>query len=156
MGRRRRRGHGEAIGKLTERAVLEIRALWAHGTSQTDIGVRFGVRNSTVWYVVHRRTWRHLPPTSADLAHAEAIRVERGTMREVRHAPNPGTGRIQQLGADGQVVATYECIVEATRATGIDRLVIARALNCTGKGWRYEPGEPPPEDLLPWGDVVGH
>lgn len=156
MSRRRRRGYGEAIGKLTTAAVIEIRLLWARGCTQADLAERHGLRASTVWAIVHRRTWRHVPASSVEQAHATAIRIAHGDMREVRDAPDPGTGRIQQLDEAGEVVATYECISVACRSTGVDRLAIARELNRRGRGWRYEPGEPPPEDLLPWGDVVEH
>jgi integrase len=47
--------------KLTEADVLQIRRDAAAGTSNYALAEKFGVRSSTISYVVNRITWKHLP-----------------------------------------------------------------------------------------------
>jgi len=54
-------GERQGLSKLTEAQVREIRALSAAGWTQIALGLRYGIDNSTVAQIVHRRTWRHLP-----------------------------------------------------------------------------------------------
>lgn len=55
--------HGERSGQavLTEKLVLQIRALLSAGQSATAIANTFGVNPTTVCHVRDRRTWRHIP-----------------------------------------------------------------------------------------------
>ena len=51
--------HGNA--KVTEEAVREMRALYAEGAiTQPEIAKRFGIRQSTVWAILHRKAWKHI------------------------------------------------------------------------------------------------
>lgn len=64
---KRRQARGEAGGnaRLVPEAVLEIRRLHRDGgLCQADIGALFGVKQATVWSIIRRHTWRHLPETT--------------------------------------------------------------------------------------------
>lgn len=54
--------HGEAAGqtRFTEADVREIRRLSSVGLSQRKIAEIFKTRNSTIWAILSRRTWRHV------------------------------------------------------------------------------------------------
>ena len=46
--------------KLTPRAVLEIRRLFAHGWTQQQLAQKFGTAQHNVFKIVTRRTWKHI------------------------------------------------------------------------------------------------
>ena len=55
------RGIDSANAKLTEADVRAIRALAASGTlTQKEIGERFGIVQSAVGNIIHRKRWKHL------------------------------------------------------------------------------------------------
>ena len=55
------RGRRTNTNVLTEAQVLEIRSLYASGGwSQTRLGEKFGVRHSTIGYIVRGETWQWL------------------------------------------------------------------------------------------------
>ena len=116
------RGERVSTARLSEAAVVDIRAGWAAGISQSELARRYGVHHSSVQDIVRGLSWRHVPDAAPD-AEPEAI--------------DTGTGRIQQLDAQGTPVGTFACVRHAELATGADRHVIAAACNaCTGIGWR--------------------
>lgn len=45
---------------LSDEKVIEIRRLYERGMGQTKIGNMFSIDNSTIWKIVHRKTWRHV------------------------------------------------------------------------------------------------
>ena len=49
------------LPSLTPETVIEIRRQHAAGVRQADIARWFNLDPKTVWFVVRRRTWRHLP-----------------------------------------------------------------------------------------------
>lgn len=52
-------GHGSA--RLSDAEVLEIRARWADGgISQTALGLIYGVNQTTISAIVHRKLWAHI------------------------------------------------------------------------------------------------
>lgn len=54
-------GSNVGTAKLTERAVVQIRELYASGVaSQERLGVQFGVAQSVVGKIVRREAWRHV------------------------------------------------------------------------------------------------
>lgn len=61
-------GHGTILcgsnvgtSKLTESAVLEIRALWKTGRyTQWGLAHQFGVHQYCIWSIIHRKSWRHV------------------------------------------------------------------------------------------------
>jgi len=55
-----RQPRGESIpsSKLTERDVLRIRALYAEGISQSKLARAFGVNVTTIFHIVHNKTWK--------------------------------------------------------------------------------------------------
>lgn len=58
-----RQAYGEAHGRahLTERSVREIRRRFAAGgVTQRQLAVEFGTPRTTVWNIIHRKTWKHL------------------------------------------------------------------------------------------------
>jgi predicted XRE-type DNA-binding protein len=62
-GSQRNPARGERIGnaKLTAEKVREIRVLYAAGgVSQAALGSRFGVNQSKISDVVHKKTWAHV------------------------------------------------------------------------------------------------
>lgn len=47
--------------RLTVAAVLRIREQHASGRTSTSLGIEFGVSESAIRAVVHRRSWKHVP-----------------------------------------------------------------------------------------------
>lgn len=54
------RGEGAGPSRLTEAAVLEIRAMSAAGVGQRALAKRFGVNQSAISLIVNRKTWTHI------------------------------------------------------------------------------------------------
>jgi len=47
--------------KLKEVEVVKIRKLYSSNKfTQRKLGRMFGVTKHTIWYIVHRKTWRHI------------------------------------------------------------------------------------------------
>ena len=70
---RQSKGSGIGTSKLTEAAVIEIRAALAAGETHLDIAERFGVSRPTVTFISTGKTWRHVtPPCARDLGFAVA------------------------------------------------------------------------------------
>lgn len=64
MVRKRRQMFGEAHvdARLTDEIVQTIRAMYATGRhSQTEIAKLYGVSSATIWKIVHRQKWKHVP-----------------------------------------------------------------------------------------------
>ncbi len=55
------RGERQHLARLTAAAVVEIRRRHAAGESQGALAREHGVSWGTVWHVVQRKTWRHVP-----------------------------------------------------------------------------------------------
>jgi len=55
------RGQVHGMALLREADVLSIRELVAFGVSQRKLALRYGVSTYTIWAIVHRRNWKHLP-----------------------------------------------------------------------------------------------
>lgn len=53
-------GERNGLAKLTVGQVVEIRERWANGETQQAIAQEFGIRNTNVWHIVHRKTWKHI------------------------------------------------------------------------------------------------
>lgn len=56
-----RRGESNHFSKLTEAAVIEIRALHEAGIPRRTIALRFGIVPGTVTKIVSRQRWNHIP-----------------------------------------------------------------------------------------------
>lgn len=56
----KRRGERHAMAKLSEPDVHEIRRLCASGETQRSVAARFGVTQTTVGYIVLRKSWSHI------------------------------------------------------------------------------------------------
>lgn len=59
-----RRARGERVGgsRLTANVVAEIRrAHPAWGGTQAELAAQFGVSQTTIWNIIHRHTWCHIP-----------------------------------------------------------------------------------------------
>ncbi len=54
------RGEAQGFAKLTEDLVKDLRADVGAGLSHRRAAKKYGVRPSTVWQVVARKTWRHV------------------------------------------------------------------------------------------------
>ena len=54
------RGDKSHYAKLTWDQVSEIRMMAKSGVYQTKIGAMFGVRNTTVWHIVHNKSWKEI------------------------------------------------------------------------------------------------
>lgn len=50
-------GERNASAKLTTPQVIEIRSRYSHGESQAALAREYGVTPSTMWALVHNRTW---------------------------------------------------------------------------------------------------
>lgn len=54
-------GERHGMSKMTDDDVRELRRSYAaHEASQPELAKRFGITQSSVWAIVHRRTWRHV------------------------------------------------------------------------------------------------
>ena len=54
-------GSKNGYSKLTEESVVEIRQLWKTGRfTQWDLANRFGVNQSCIWSVIHKKRWKHV------------------------------------------------------------------------------------------------
>lgn len=65
MPNRIRRGQDAPSAKLTTAQVLEIRALFAAGRPKKTLAKRYGVHRATIFSIVNRETWTHVPPAEA-------------------------------------------------------------------------------------------
>lgn len=54
-------GERTSAAKLTRAQIPEIRSLHAAGLSQREIAKRFSVSDTSIYQVVHRICWRHVP-----------------------------------------------------------------------------------------------
>lgn len=54
------RGTTSGMAKLTDDDVIAIRDAHAAGATQMDLARRYGLRQSTIYSIVHRKTWRHI------------------------------------------------------------------------------------------------
>ena len=59
-----RQANGEIHGKsvFCDYDILEMRALYAAGFGQSELGRMYDVRPSTIELIVKRKTWKHIPP----------------------------------------------------------------------------------------------
>lgn len=55
------RGEQAGISKLTEHLVREIRSRHARGEKQNGLAKAYNVHTTTIFNIVHRRTWTHVP-----------------------------------------------------------------------------------------------
>ena len=54
-------GSENGMAKLTEDDAREIRRLYAAGgVTQRELAEMFGITQTNVWYIVHRRAWKHV------------------------------------------------------------------------------------------------
>ena len=61
------RGKWFLRSKLNNKLVVEIREAFASGRiSQSELGRRYHLSQTTVKNVVHRNTWKHIPETEAE------------------------------------------------------------------------------------------
>jgi hypothetical protein len=56
----RSRGETHGTALLRDNDVPEIRAMYRDGVSPARIAAVFGVSKSTIWNIVHQRTWQHV------------------------------------------------------------------------------------------------
>lgn len=153
-------------GILGAEQALEVRQLWWRGAAQQEeLAQRFKISQPCIWLILHRRTYRSIPPFPADEngpGELELLAAWQGNnyrsiaafLRDLAEPCHPeleapvqtGTGRL--VDPTGQV---HGNIRRAEIATGVDRMEIAAAL-ADGR-WTYEPGEPPPESTAIYWDV---
>lgn len=55
------KGSDKPTAKLTDAKVQEIRALAAQGVYQRNIAKQYHLSQATVWSIIHRQTWKHVP-----------------------------------------------------------------------------------------------
>jgi hypothetical protein len=59
---RQTRGSSHPVAKLTEQQVLDIRTKYASGLFlQREIAAEYGITQDNVSYIIHRKTWKHIP-----------------------------------------------------------------------------------------------
>ena len=56
-----RKGEKNGMARLTAQQVRAIRSAAARGTTQAELGAKYGVSSVAIHYVVTRQTWRHVP-----------------------------------------------------------------------------------------------
>jgi len=57
---RMQKGMDRWCSKLTEAQVLSIRREYAEGKSQSELARKYGVDQTTIHYIVTRKTWKHI------------------------------------------------------------------------------------------------
>lgn len=62
------KGQAHHQAKLTEAQAKEIKALAQSGVTQAALAARFGIRQTSVSFIVTGRTWKHLPAATAEEA----------------------------------------------------------------------------------------
>ena len=56
-----RQGESNSSAKLTDEDVRKIRQLYATGNySQPQLAAKFGVKQVTIWHIIHRHNWKHI------------------------------------------------------------------------------------------------
>lgn len=70
---RQSRGSKAAHAKLNEETVIEIRRLYAEGTSQRALAKTFGVSQHTISKAARGIYWRHVKPDLSPRAAGEQI-----------------------------------------------------------------------------------
>jgi hypothetical protein len=56
-----RKGEKHNLAKLTETQVREIRGRWlSGGITQVELGIEYGISDSTINKIILRKTWKHL------------------------------------------------------------------------------------------------
>lgn len=55
------RGERVNTAKLTATQVLAIRRLYTEGTTIANLARQYGVSDSAIEFIIHRRNWKHLP-----------------------------------------------------------------------------------------------
>lgn len=53
-------GEQHPLARLTETDVREIRQRYEQGETQTSLGQHFGVSQSNIWCIIHRKSWAHV------------------------------------------------------------------------------------------------
>lgn len=53
-------GEVHPLHKLTDRKVAELRRLYSDGWTQYELAARYGIHQTTVHGIVHRRRWKHV------------------------------------------------------------------------------------------------
>ena len=57
-----RRGEAHNSSKLTKVEVIKIREIYAAGdVTQTELGERFNIGRTQVGYIIHHKSWAHIP-----------------------------------------------------------------------------------------------
>lgn len=54
------KGEEQHSSKLTDKKVIRIRQLFDSGYTTYEIAEKYGVRQGTIWYIVARKTWKHI------------------------------------------------------------------------------------------------
>lgn len=60
-------GEDSNLAKLTEKKVLEIRHLAAHGVPLKELAIRFGITRDGIYRIVARINWKHVLPKSEQM-----------------------------------------------------------------------------------------
>lgn len=55
------RGNEHPMSILKVEDVVKIRSLVREGSKQTEVARMFGVSASTIWLIIHRKNWSHIP-----------------------------------------------------------------------------------------------
>ena len=54
-------GELNGMSKLTKQAVVDIRERYSNGELQSQLAANHGVAHQTIYDIVNRRSWRHIP-----------------------------------------------------------------------------------------------
>jgi hypothetical protein len=55
------RGVLNVNAKMTPEKVREMRRAYANGATQMEMAAAYGIRQATVWAILHRKTWANVP-----------------------------------------------------------------------------------------------
>mgnify|MGYP000443963359 CR=1 FL=1 len=103
MVRKQRHAYGEraATATLTEEQVREIRQRWARGEQAQCLASEYGVVQMTIYTVVRRKSWRHLPNETPQITRprrSSAAKVTIDQVREIRRIYAAGGITYRTLG----------------------------------------------------------
>ena len=111
---RQHKGEYSVNAKLTEKEVIEIAKRMTQPFYTTNLATEYGVKNSTIDDIRHKRTWKEL---TEGMVFANPI------------VPVNGRKPVVQYDMDGNFIAEYESAYEAERITGIGHKLISRVCN---------------------------
>lgn len=128
-----RTARGERAGgaKLTDEQVVEIRALYASGLTQQDVGDRFGIKRETVGAIIRGKNWQHIAAVDERVSLSDPKRHGSiGTRNASAKLTEDNVREIRRLRQDSHV-----SVSQIAKQFGVTEKVIYDIMR--GKIWKH-------------------